>query len=293
MRGSLPVLACVLIFSAAAVRAEESDAKPLWKAAARGTVGTGGYLGRGASLQYGDAWRLKGSYSDYRFDASTGTTRTAGLRASYQAENLSAGLSASVTPRNDAYANRSFGADGSWTFLLGEGRDAGASGLEDLELGAFWSQTRHSQIVPATPAFPRERNVVINQHDLGLTAALTAWDATLSLDASRSVYDQDFDDLPTAAVRVRRLGEAATLVNSFPERSGSARLEYGRWRTCVPYVAFTAIRYHIQPQPALTTTGAGVSLRYGGLGVDLGYELVRQKGSPDSKYFNFGGSFKF
>lgn len=57
---------------------------PLWKGAVRGAVGTGSYVGRGVSLQYGDAWRLKGSYSDYRYDGSTGTTRTAGLRASYQ-----------------------------------------------------------------------------------------------------------------------------------------------------------------------------------------------------------------
>ena len=36
-----------------------------------------------------------------------------------------------------------------------------------------------------------------------------------------------------------------------------------------------------------------MTLRYGGLGVDLGYELVRQKGATDTKYFSFGGSFKF
>ena len=135
--------------------------------------------------------------------------------------------------------------------------------------------------------------MVINQHDLGLSAALTAWDFTASLDAYRSIYDQDFSQLPVA-VRFRpRLAQAASLVNGFPERSGSARLEYGRWRACIPYVSAAATRYSIQPQPASLTSGAGVALKYGGLGVDLGYELVRQKGSPDTKYFNFGGSFKF
>lgn len=291
MRLFPPVFACVLIFSAAAVRAEGGDAKPLWKAGARGTVGSGGYVGRGASLQFGDLWRAKGSYSDYRYDGSTGTTRTVSLRGSYQGENLSAGLTASVTPRNDSYANRSFGADASWTFLLDETDEP--SGLEELELGAFWTQTRHSQIVPATRALPRERDVIINQQDLGVTASATAWDLTLSLDASRSLYDQDFDDLPAAARRIPRLGETATLVNGFPERSGTARLEYGRWRAFVPYVSLTATRYKIQPQPASATGSAGASFKYGGLGLDLGYEVVRQKGSPDTKYFNFGGSVKF
>lgn len=293
MRGYLPVLACVLIFSAGAARAEEGDAQPIGiKTGVRGTVGTGGYVGRGAYLQYGDAWRLKGSYSDYRFEGSTGTTRTAGLRASYQGDNLSAGLNASVTPRNDNYANRSFGADGGWTFILNE-ESEGSSGLQDFELGAFWSQTRHSQIVPATRALPQERDIVINQHDLGVNAALTGWDVTLSVDASRSVYDQNFDNLPDASRRRPRLAQTASLVNGFPERSGSARLDYSRWRAFSPYVSFSATRYKIQPQPASATASAGASFKYGGLGVDLGYELVRQKGVDDTKYFNFGGSFKF
>lgn len=292
MRGYLPVLACVLLSFAGAVRAEEGDARPVGvKAAARGTVGSGGYLGRGASLQYGDAWRLKGSYSDYRFDGSTGTTRTAGLRASYQGENLAAGLSASVTPRNDSYANRSFGADASWTFLLDESDEP--TGLEELELGAFWSQTRHSQIVPATPALPTRRDVVINQNDLGVTASATAWDLTLSVDASRSVYDQDFNDLPAAARRRPRLAETASLVNGFPSRSATARLDYSRWLAFSPYASFTTTRYEIQPQPASSAASAGAAMKFGGLGLDLGYEVVRQKGSPDSKYFSFGVSFKF
>jgi hypothetical protein len=291
MRGFLPVLACVLMLSAAAVRAEEGDAKPLWKSGVRGTVGSGGYAGRGAYLQFGDLWRVKGSYSDYRYDGSTGTTRTLSLRGSYQGESLSAGLTASAVPRNDSYANRSLGADGSWTFVLDDGDEP--SGLEELELGAFWGQTRHSQIVPATRALPRERDVIINQHDLGVTAAVTAWDATLSVDAFRSVYDQDFGDLPAAARRIPRLGETASLVNGFPERSGTARLEYGRWKAFAPYVSLTATRYKIQPQPASTTGGAGAAIKYAGFGLDLGYEVVRQKGSPDTKYFNFGGSVKF
>lgn len=292
MRGYLPVLACVLIFSSVAVRAEEGDAEPVGvKAAARGTVGTGGYLGRGASLQYGDAWRLKGSYSDYRFDGSTGTTRTAGLRASYMGENLSAGLSFSLTPRNGFYANRAYGFDAGWTFILDDSDEP--SGVEELEIGAFWSQTRHSQIVPATPALPNERNVVINQHDFGVSAAVTAWDLTLSADASRSVYDQDFDALPAASRRRPRLAQAAALVNGFPERSGSARLDWSRWRAFSPYVAVAATRYAIQPQPASTTGGAGASMKFGDLGLDLGYEVVRQKGVADTKYFNFGLSFKF
>jgi hypothetical protein len=162
------VFLVALLFSPVVLRAQEGEeAKPIGvKTGLRGTVGTGGYLGRGAYLQYGDAWRLKASYSDYRYDGSTGTTRTAGLRASYQGENLAAGINFSVTPRNDFYANRSFGADGGWTFVFNEDSEE-VSGLEELELGAFWSQTRHSQIVPGTVLLPEQRNLIINQHDLG------------------------------------------------------------------------------------------------------------------------------
>ncbi|MBI5246810.1 MAG: hypothetical protein HY923_06480 [Elusimicrobia bacterium] len=282
----------LLLLSPAASRAEEGDSKPLFKVGQRNTLGTGGYVGHGGYIQYGDEWRLKGGYSDYRFDGSTGTTRSFSARGAFQGENLSLGLNASVTPRNDAYANRSFGVDGAWTFILDEGREE-ESGLQDFELGAWWAQTRHSQIVPGTAVLLPERIVIINQHDFGVNAALTAWDFNLALDASRTIYDQDFDDLP-AAVRFRpRLTETAALVNGFPERSGSARLEYSGWRPCAPYVSAVATRYKIQPQPNSLTAGAGVALRWGNVVLDLGYELTRQKGSPDSKYFNFGGSVRF
>lgn len=283
----------LISLGAAVVRAEEGGgSEPIGiKTGARGTVGTGGYLGRGAFLQYGDAWRVRGSYSDYRFDGSTGTTRTAGVRGSYQGESLAVGLTASVTPRNDNYANRAFGVDGGWTFVLDDS-DA-PSGLEEFELGAWWSQTRHSQIVPATPALRIERDIVINQHDFGVSAAVTGWDLTLSVDAFRAVYDQDFDDIPAAVRRRPRLAETASLVNGFPDRGGSARLDYSRWRAVSPYISFAATRYVIQPQPASATAGAGASFKHGGFAADLGYELVRQKGTADTKYLNFGGSFKF
>ncbi len=292
MRASLAVLTALTLCVRA--RADIGPAKPLWKTGVRGTVGSSHYVGRGAYLQYGDDWRVKGSYSDYRQDGSTGTVRTASVRGGYQGENLSAGASFSVSPRNANYANRSFGLDGSWTFFLADGKDdAAPSGLEEVELGGWWTQTRHSQIIPATIFAVRERNVVINQHDLGVSAALTGWDFTLSLDASRTFYDQDFSALPSAALQIQRLGQTAALVNGFPDRSGSVRLEYERWKRAVPYVSFSATRYKIQPQPASATSGVGVAFKQGAFGLDLGLERTRQKGSPDTKYFNFGGSFRF
>src|SRR3989338_7080022 len=149
MRARLPVIACALLRCSAAIRAQAGDAEPVGvKAAARGTVGTGGYLGRGASLQYGEAWRLKGSYSDYRYDGSTRTPPTPRPR-----DTPPPALSFPPAPRNAFSATRAFGADAGWTFVFGDEEEP--SGLEELELGVFWSQTRHSQIVPATPARPR------------------------------------------------------------------------------------------------------------------------------------------
>jgi len=281
-----------LLFVSAGVRAEEGEAEPVGvKASMRGTVGTGGYLGRGAGLQYGTDWQIKGTYADYRFDGSTGTTRTMGLRGSYQGENLAVGLTGSITPRHDSYANRAFGVDAGWTFILDDSDEP--SGLEDFEVGGWWSQTRHSQIIPRTPALPVERNVIINQHDLGLTASLTGWDTTLSVDAFRAIYDQDFANIPAAARRRPRLAETASLVNGFPKGGASVRLDYARWRACSPYVSFSTTRYEIQPQPATATGAAGAAFRYGGFGAELGYELVRQKGVDDTKYFNFALSFRF
>jgi hypothetical protein len=286
------LLAVVFLLCAGAVRADEPGAKPAGvKTGLQATVGSGGYLGRSAYVQYGAEWRVKGGYSDYRYDSSTGTTRTLSLRGSYQGERLAAGVKLSVTPRNDAYANRAFGVDAGWTFILDDADEP--TGLSELELGGWWTQTRHSQIVPKTLAVNRERDVVINQHDLGLSAALTGWDFTLAIDAFRSLYDQDFGALPTAAIRLPRLGETASLVNSFPERGGGVNLEYMGWEHVTPYVTISTTKYKIQPQPATTTTGAGVALKRGAFGLDLGLERTHQAGAKDTRYFTFGGSFRF
>src|SRR3989338_995065 len=126
-------LLSLLYVGVGSARCEEGDSEPVGvKAALRGTVGTGGYVGRGASLQYGSEWQIRGSYSDYRFDGSTGTKLTGGLRASYQGENLAAGLTFSITPRHDFYANRAWGADAGWTFILDDSDEP--SGLEEFEL---------------------------------------------------------------------------------------------------------------------------------------------------------------
>lgn len=292
MRRYIAAMTFLYLMAAGAAPARCEESEPIGvKTSARATIGTGGYLGRGAGLQFGRDWQLKGSYSDYRFDGSTGTTRTFGLRGSYQGENLALGVSASVTPRHDAYVNRAFGMDAGWVFILDDSDEP--SGLEDLDLSAWWSQTRHSQIVPATPALPIERNIIINQNDFGVAAALTGWDTTLSVDAFRAVYDQDLNRVPAAVRRRPRLAETAALVNSFPERGASARLDHSRWRAFSPYVSLATTRYKIQPQPATVTAGAGVAFGHGGFSGDVGYELVRQKGADDTKYLNVSGSFRF
>jgi hypothetical protein len=271
--------------------AAQDDTSIPFKAGAKGTIGTAGYKGRSAYLQIGVDWSAKASYADYRFDGSTGTTRTLGLRLAWQGEAFSAGVSGSVVPRNDMYANRSFGLDGAYVLsLLGEDEEGG---LEEIEFSGWWTQTRHSQLVPATPVLPQQRDVIVNQHDLGLAIAVTGWDFTVSADASKSHYDQDFTGLPQAALRRPRLAETLSLVNGFPDASASARVDYDGWDAVSPYVSLATTRYKLQPQPASATGGIGAALRWKAATLDLGYELVRVKGSADSKYFTFGGSIRF
>ncbi len=288
MRGFF-IATLILAFSVNVSRSEEAVSL---KTGLRGISGTGGYRGRGAYLQYGDIWRVRANYSDYRFNSSTGTTRTAGLRTDYQSDNAAFGLVAMVTPRNDFYENRAFGADGDWAIPLGESFDA-ASSLSEVEFGLWWLQTRHSQIVPATPILPQKLNVIINQHDLGLSLAFTEGNFTLSADIFRSLYDQDVSAIPAAASLRPSLGETAALVNGFPASGAAARLDFSRWPALIPSLSLTATHYAIQPRPATLASNIGIALKHGGLDLNLGYEIVRQKGSPDSKYFNFSGSFNF
>lgn len=295
-----PLLAAVLLAFAVpgAVRSEElpasgeATAAPFYKAGLKGTVGSGHYKGRSAYFQLGRDWTAKGTYSDYRFDGSTGTTRSLGVKLGWQGESLSLGANFSAVPRNDSYSNRAFGLDASYVFNLNDD-DADGGGFEEVETAFWWNQTRHLQVIPATPLLPVAREFVINQHDLGASVSVTAWDFTLSVDGTKTHYDQDFSGLPRAALLRPRLGETADLVNGFPDAAGSARLEWGAYRVCVPYVSAAVTRYKIQPQPNSATYGLGATMRRGRYGLDLGYELTRVKGASDSKYLTFAGAVKF
>lgn len=292
MRSLLAVLCCVAALAAPAAAAESSPETKAWpvKVGLRRTTGTGGYKGRSGYVQVGSQWRLRAGYSDYTYDGTTVTTRTGSLRAFYQGEQLSLGLTASFTPRTEEYRNRSIGAEGGWVFLPED-----ADGIvEEGELTAWWTQTRHHQSVPATPAVPVQRELVINQHDLGLGASLTAWRTTLSVDGYASLYDQDyFDDLNAALRRRPRLSAAVSLVNGFPRNGASARLDVEAARWITPYVSYARTTYRVSNQPVSHAYGAGAALKAGPVGVDVGYEKTRQSGSDDASYLTLGGSVRF
>ena len=268
---------------------EETKAWPV-KFGGKRTTGSGGYKGRSGYVQVGSEWRLRAGFSDYTFDGTTTTTRTGSLRASYQGEHLSLGVNVSVTPRAEEYRNRAWGVEGGWVFLP---EDEGGA-LEEWELNGWWSQTRHHQSVLATPALPVQRELIINQHDLGVGASVTAWKATLSADAYASLYDQDyFDDLNAAARRRPRLSAAVSLVNGFPRNGGSARLDYEVAKWLTPFVSYGVTTYRVADQPPSYVVGGGASLRWGVASVDVSYEKVRQRGVDDTAYLGLGGSLRF
>lgn len=297
MRTLLAALTVVALFGAPAAAqdaatgapADEEKAWPV-KIGGRRTTGTGGYKGRSGYVQVGSEWRLRASYSDYTFDGTTTTTRTGSLRASYQGERLSIGVNMSLTPRAEEYRNRAFGAEAGWVFLPEE--EGGL--IEEWELSGWWSQTRHHQSVLATPALPIQRELIINQHDLGLGASVTAFKTTLSLDGYATLYDQDyFEDLNRAVRRRPRLSAAASLVNGFPRNGASARVDVEAAKWVTPYVTYALTTFRVPGQPVAHAYGAGGNFRYGPAGLEVGYERSKQRGSPDNSYLTLGGSVKF
>ena len=291
MKRLLAALAFVALLGAPAL-AQEAAEPSAWpvKFGGKRTTGSGGYKGRSGYVQVGSQWRLRAGFSDYTFDGTTTTTRTGSLRASYQGEHLSLGVNVSVTPRAEEYRNRAWGVEGGWVFLPEE--EGGA--LEEWELNGWWSQTRHHQSVLATPALPVQRELIINQHDLGVGASITAWKATLSADAYASFYDQDyFEDLNAAARRRPRLSSAVSLVNGFPRSGASARLDYEAASWLVPYVSYSRTNYRVAGQPVSHVLGGGAALTYKAVGVEVGYEKVRQQGAYDTSYLSLGGSLRF
>lgn len=272
--------------------AGEDELPPLFKTGGKFTGGSGGYRGRTGYVQAGREWKLRATYSGYDYDGSTSTTHTGTLRASYQGEHLNAGVHASVTPLSQEYRSRGWGAELGWLFTPGDEDEA--AWIDEWDVGAYWSQTRHQQTVLATPANPVQREIIVNQNDVGGAVSATAWLVTLSLDGYTSFYDQgNFGGINAGARNRPRLAAAADLVNSFPQDGQSARLDFELARWAVPYLSASRTSYVTVREPASWTVGGGVSLRLGDVGLEASFERNRQAGSDDQRYWSLGGSLRF
>lgn len=281
-----------LLLSASPASAQEDERPPLFKSGGKVTGGSGGYRARSGYVQAGRDWRLRASYSGYEYDGSTSTTHTGTLRASYQGEHLNAGVHASLTPLSQEYRSRGWGAELGWLFTPGDEDEE--AWIDEWELGAYWSQTRHQQTVLATPANPVQRELVTNQNDLGGSLSFTAGVATLSMDGYTVFYDQDnFAAINTGARNRPRLAAAADLVNSFPQDGQSARLDLELAEWAVPYLAASRTSYVTLITPASWTVGGGLAARLGDIGIEAGFERNRQAGSDDQRYWSLGGSLRF
>lgn len=284
------LLALLLLASPAS--AQEDERPPLFKSGGKVTGGSGGYRARSGYVQAGRDWRLRASYSGYEYDGSTSTTHTGTLRASYQGEHLNAGVHASLTPLSQEYRSRGWGAELGWLFTPGDEDEE--AWIDEWELGAYWSQTRHQQTVLATPANPVQRELVTNQNDLGGSLSFTAGVATLSMDGYTVFYDQDnFAAINIGARNRPRLAAAADLVNSFPQDGQSARLDLELAEWAVPYLAASRTSYVTLITPASWTVGGGLAVRLGDIGIEAGFERNRQAGSDDQRYWSLGGSLRF
>lgn len=288
----LLLLASLLAAVPAAAQEYADEAPPLFKSGGKVTGGSGGYRARTGYIQAGRDWKLRATYSGYEYDGSTSTTHTGTLRASYQGEHLSFGAHASLTPLAQEYRSRGWGADLGWLFTPGdEDEDAW---IDEWDVGVFWSQTRHQQTVLATPANPVQREIIINQNDVGGSVSVTTWRLTLSADGYTSFYDQDnFGAINVGARNRPRLAAAADLVNSFPQDGQSGRLDVELTDWLVPYVAVSRTSYVTLRTAASWSLGGGLSARLGDIGIEAGFERNRQAGSDDQRYWSLGGSLRF
>lgn len=283
-------LALALLLAAPA--AAQDEAPPLWRLGGRYTAGSGGYVGRSGYVQAGREWKLRAGYSGYEFDGSTQTTHTGTLRASYQGEHLSFGVNGSFTPLAQEYRSRGWGADLGWLFAPGD-EDEDAL-VDEVDVGVWWSGTRHQQTVLATRASPVQREVIVNQNDVGGAVAVTVGRATLGVDGYTALYDQDNFGAVNAVARNRpRLAAAADLVNSFPQDGQSVRLDVEATDWAVPYVAAARTSFVTLRTAASWSLSAGVALRHGLWGLDLGWERSQQAGGEDQRYLSAGGSVRF
>ncbi|MHB2025574.1 MAG: hypothetical protein ACYCPQ_02870 [Elusimicrobiota bacterium] len=269
--------------------------------------GSHGYEGSNASVDFGGAFHLMPSFSQYHSDLSAGDTyKTYSLRAAYDQSFWGVGLTGGATPgiTGSQYKDNFYGADGVVSFGPGTGKvsrlrqyqeaseisgltpmSSQPEGLAGVDLGAgvmHYDQT--------DAALSGTGSAKVGQTNLRGSVGAAFLDNIATVDLTKSVYNGSLAQ--SGPAQVQMIEGVNAIVQGFPDTSVSLKLSMGMLPMITPYVSYTHTTFK---------NGAGASGAYvvGGavdllmVNVHAFYERYTQIGAADQNFVGIGAGLNF
>jgi hypothetical protein len=281
------------------------QASAFWlNAGAKETTGNQNYNGVNIGGQVGlDAFSLKPIFNSYHSDVSSGTFNTYSLRAGYDTKLFGIGVTGGLTPAVNGYSNQFAGVDAALSITpTGEGarerisgRDqtsgpAQGAGLARIDLGASALFTNHRD------HFGSNDKALTSAADLGQTdltgsAGVSLLKNLISVDVTKSLYDQNPNQYNIRAPRVENVIGLSQVIAGLPDTSTNVKLLMSMLPLIKPFVDYTHTTFKAGESYS-NSYAVGVSVEMAMLELSAAYQRYVQNGQTDHNYYTLGASVR-
>ncbi len=249
---------------------------------------------------------FKPDFLRYKSDTSSDTIKTNSARLGFANPFVNAGLSGGNSPEVDKYKSHNFGTDLSLSFYPGAW-SLGQLKNEDsdfrIDLGGGYTDTtdiddykgfvlKKFRRLPKPILVRKDKEITLHQKDVDATAAMSAFDVTLSGQYTQSHYDKDVDQIAVRTSKAVRLAGINSLVDGFPDKSLNVRADISVFPIVSPYVSFTRTQFKVDTLPSkIYDFGAYVDIKR--VRLEFVYEKMTQEGSANTELTTIGASYRF
>jgi hypothetical protein len=251
--------------------------------------GSHDYVGASALVEASvSSWSVRTGFREYESGSSTGPFLTLSGRGGWTDGRLSVGIIGEVTPSNQGYRSRAFGADLGWAW-----RPAGKPGpVKRVAILGSVVRTSHSSDLPATKNLPATTSD-IGQSDIAGSASVTVRKASFSAGFKKSVYNLDGADLTQSTSRVLTLSNFDAVVTGLPQDEYWLRASWDDVGLGLsPSVAWTKTNYKVLQAPSAAVQ-AGLTRDFARWSASAFYGRLSERGQADRAYAGFGANLKF
>jgi hypothetical protein len=282
------------------------QASAFWlNAGAKETTGNQNYNGVNIGGQLGfDDFSLKPMFNSYHSDLSSGTFNSYSLRAGYDTKLFGIGVTGGLTPSVNGYSNQFAGVDAALSITpTGEGareriggRDQASGpsqgeGLARIDLGASAQYTNHRDHFGShSQALGSAAD--LGQTDLTASAGVSLLRNLISVDFTKSQYDENPNSYNIRAPRVENVIGLAQVIQGLPDTSTNVKLVMSMLPLIKPFVDYTHTTFKAGEANS-SSYAVGVSVEMAMLELSAAYQRYVQNGQSDHNYYTLGASVRF